>query len=58
MKNVDEYIAKAPSELRAILNGLREVILSAAPKSQEKISYGMPYSATSHTRTYERLKKL
>ena len=42
-KEVDEYILKSPKEIRDKLIKLREAIRSAAPKAQEKISYGMPY---------------
>ena len=42
-KNVSEYIAKAPKEVQGKLKELRAVIRSAAPKAEERISYGMPY---------------
>ena len=42
-KDVDEYIAKAPKEVRGKLKELRAIIKSAAPKAEERISYGMPY---------------
>ena len=42
-KDVDEYIASAPKEVRGRLKELRAVIKSAAPKAEERISYGMPY---------------
>jgi uncharacterized protein YdhG (YjbR/CyaY superfamily) len=42
-KDVDEYIARAPKEVRRKLNELRATIKSAAPKAEERISYGMPY---------------
>ena len=42
-KDVDEYIAKAPIEVRGKLKKLRAIIRSAAPKAEERISYGMPY---------------
>ena len=44
-KDVDEYIAKAPKEVRGKLKELRAIIKSAAPKAKEGISYGMPYYA-------------
>ena len=44
-KNVDEYIAKAPKEMRGNLKELRAIIKSAAPQAEERISYGMPYYA-------------
>ena len=43
VKNVDEYIALSPKEVQDKLIELREIIKSAAPKAQERISYGMPY---------------
>jgi uncharacterized protein YdhG (YjbR/CyaY superfamily) len=44
-KDVNEYITKAPKEVRAKLREMRAIIKSAAPKADEKISYGMPYYA-------------
>jgi uncharacterized protein YdhG (YjbR/CyaY superfamily) len=40
---VDDYIAAAPEDLQDALTGLRAAIKSVAPKSVEKISYGMPF---------------
>lgn len=42
-KNVDEYIARAPKEIRDKLRELRKAIGEAAPTAVERISYGMPY---------------
>src|SRR5690348_16017930 len=42
VKNVDEYIAQAPETERSRLKELRATILAAAPKAEERISYGMP----------------
>ena len=42
-KNVEEYIDSAPKETQPKLRELRKAIKSAAPKAEEKISYGMPY---------------
>ena len=42
-KDVDEYIAMAPSEVQGRLQELRAAIREAAPLAVEKISYGMPY---------------
>lgn len=42
-KNVNEYITAAPKEVQSKLKELRAVIKKTAPKSEEKISYGMPY---------------
>ena len=44
-KDVDAYITAAPKELRARLAQLRAAIQAAAPKAEERISYGMPYYA-------------
>jgi uncharacterized protein YdhG (YjbR/CyaY superfamily) len=43
IKNVDEYIALAPTEVRGKLEELRATIKAAAPNAEERISYGMPY---------------
>jgi uncharacterized protein YdhG (YjbR/CyaY superfamily) len=43
VKNVDEYIASAPEEVRDMLNEFRTTIKTAAPSARERISYGMPY---------------
>ena len=39
---IDEYIATFPEDTQAILNKIRNIIKTAAPQAQEKISYGMP----------------
>ena len=39
---VDAYIATAPVSAQPILRQLRDVIKAAAPKAEERISYGMP----------------
>lgn len=44
-QDVDSYIAKAPKEIQSKLKELRKAIKTAAPKAEEKISYGMPYYA-------------
>jgi uncharacterized protein YdhG (YjbR/CyaY superfamily) len=41
-KNVDEYVASQPKNIRLVLNKLRSTIKSAAPKAEEVISYQMP----------------
>lgn len=43
IKTVDEYIVKAPAEMREKLEELRELILKTVPHAEEKISYSMPY---------------
>lgn len=40
--SIDDYIATFPDEIQKILQELREVIKSAAPEAEEKISYQMP----------------
>jgi len=42
---VDAYIAAAPKAAQPMLHQLRQAIKSAAPKAEEKLSYGMPYYA-------------
>ena len=44
-KNVNEYIASAPKEVRTKLKEMRAIIKAAAPQAVEGISYGMPYYA-------------
>jgi uncharacterized protein YdhG (YjbR/CyaY superfamily) len=39
---VDAYIAAAPVPSQPILRQLRHTIKAAAPKAEERISYGMP----------------
>lgn len=41
-KNIDEYIAAAPAEVRPILERIRQTIAAAAPGAEEVISYRMP----------------
>jgi len=41
-KNIDEYMARFPSEVQALLQRMRATIKKAAPKAEEKISYGIP----------------
>lgn len=41
-KDIDEYIAKAPSEVQGILRKIRATVRKAAPEAVEKISYQMP----------------
>jgi uncharacterized protein YdhG (YjbR/CyaY superfamily) len=41
-EDVDSYLASVPPDKRAILQRLRKAIKSAAPESEEVISYGMP----------------
>jgi uncharacterized protein YdhG (YjbR/CyaY superfamily) len=42
-RTVDAYIAAAPRAAQPLLRQLRQVIKKAAPRAQERISYGMPY---------------
>jgi uncharacterized protein YdhG (YjbR/CyaY superfamily) len=41
-KNVDEYIAAAPKEVRTKLEQVRAAIREVAPDAVEGISYGVP----------------
>ncbi|MEQ8302693.1 MAG: DUF1801 domain-containing protein [Cyclobacteriaceae bacterium] len=41
-KNIDHYIAGFPKDIQTILSQIRETIRKAAPKAEEKISYGIP----------------
>ncbi|MNO27274.1 hypothetical protein D3C76_171460 [compost metagenome] len=41
-ESVDDYIAKAPFDVRDKLEAVRKVIHEAAPEAEEKISYQMP----------------
>ena len=40
--SVDEYLAALPDERRAILEGIRQTIRTAAPDATESIAYQMP----------------
>ncbi len=42
IKNVDDYIALQPENIREKLEKLRQTITTAAPAATEVISYGMP----------------
>ncbi len=42
MQAVDRYLAAQPEPHRALLQKVRAQIRAAAPKAEEKISYGMP----------------
>jgi uncharacterized protein YdhG (YjbR/CyaY superfamily) len=42
-QDVDAYIAAAPKEAQPLLRQLRALIKRAAPKAEERISYGMPH---------------
>ena len=57
LKTVDAYIAKAPLSVRKKLKEVRAAIRKAAPKAQEKISYGMPYYSHQGRLIYFRLGK-
>jgi uncharacterized protein YdhG (YjbR/CyaY superfamily) len=56
-KDVDEYITSAPKELQGKLRELRAIIKWAAPKAEERISYGMPYYAYKGRLVYFRHSK-
>ncbi|MEW6722842.1 MAG: DUF1801 domain-containing protein [Candidatus Micrarchaeota archaeon] len=56
-KDVDSYIAASPEGARAKLVQIRKLIKSAAPKAEERISYGMPYYGYHGRLAYFRLAK-
>lgn len=41
-KNIDEYIADFPDDVRNILRQIRSTIKKAAPKAEEAIKYAIP----------------
>jgi uncharacterized protein YdhG (YjbR/CyaY superfamily) len=41
-KNIDEYIASSPAQVRPVLEKIRSTIRAAAPDAEEVISYRMP----------------
>src|SRR5712691_551868 len=41
--DVDGYIAVAPEAVQPMLRQLRRLIKAAAPKAEERLSYGMPF---------------
>ena len=55
--SVDAYIAAAPRETQEKLHRLRATIRKAAPRAEEKISYGMPYYAYKGRLAYFALAK-
>jgi len=42
-KNVDEYIAAAPKDVRPKLEQVRKAIREVVPDALESVSYGMPF---------------
>lgn len=42
-ESVDAYLATTPAKARGKLKELRAIIKVAAPRAEERISYGMPY---------------
>ncbi len=40
--SIDEYIARFPENVRALLKDIRQIIHSAAPQATETIRYAMP----------------
>ena len=41
-EDIDEYVAKFPKDVQAILQKIRKTIKKAAPDAQETINYQMP----------------
>ena len=42
-KSIEEYIERAPQNVRGKLKQLRALIKKLAPTAEERISYGMPF---------------
>lgn len=57
-RDIDEFISGYPADIQAIMQKLRQTIKMAAPKAQEKISYGIPtftfYGNLVHFSAYEK----
>ena len=56
-KDVDSYIRASPKEIQPKLAQLRKIIRAAAPRAEERISYGMPYYGYKGRLAYFRLSK-
>jgi uncharacterized protein YdhG (YjbR/CyaY superfamily) len=41
-RDVDEFLAKLPPDVQAVLQQLRETIRRAAPEAEEWVGYGVP----------------
>ncbi len=41
-KTIDEYVARFPPQVQAILGKIRRTVRKAAPGAEETIKYGMP----------------
>ena len=41
-KSIESYIAPFPPKVRSVLKKVRAVARKAAPRAEEKISYGIP----------------
>jgi len=41
-QDIDDYISRYPAEVQQLLQKMRQTITKAAPKAEEKISYGIP----------------
>lgn len=41
-ESVEEYLSSLPSEVKVLMEGLRNTIKKAAPEAEELISYNMP----------------
>ncbi|TGN20524.1 iron chaperone [Leptospira idonii] len=52
VQTIDEYISGFPKDVQKMLQQLRETIRKAAPKAEEKISYGMPAFALKRNLVY------
>lgn len=43
MRNIEDFISSLPKDEQIILKMLRNLIIDADPRVQEKLSYGVPY---------------
>jgi uncharacterized protein YdhG (YjbR/CyaY superfamily) len=51
-RSIDSYIASFPPKVRAVLKKVRAVVRKAAPRAEEKISYGIPAFAQNGVLVY------
>ena len=56
-RDIDEYHALQPADIRKTLGELRQVIKQAAPMATETISYGMPAYRQNKVLVYYALNK-
>jgi uncharacterized protein YdhG (YjbR/CyaY superfamily) len=51
-RSIDSYIASFPPKVRAVLKKVRAVVRKAAPRAEEKISFGIPAFALNGVLVY------